>query len=73
MEILSGVVSKEHIHMLVSTPPQVAVSKVVQQVKGKSSYKMQREFKILHKAYWGQRMWGRGYFASSAGNKHYSW
>lgn len=68
VEIIRGVVSKDHVHMLVSIPPQVAVSKVVQRVKGKSSYKMQREFKSLHKEYWGQRMWGRGYFACSAGN-----
>jgi len=68
VEILQGVLSKDHVHMLVSIPPQIAVSKVVQRVKGKSSYKMQREFKSLHKEYWGQRMWGRGYFACSAGN-----
>ena len=54
--------------MLVSIPPQLAVSKLVQRLKGKSSYKLQREFTSLHKAYWGQRMWARGYFACSTGN-----
>jgi len=39
VEILSGVVSKEHVHMLVSMPPQVSVSKFLQKVKGKTSYK----------------------------------
>ena len=68
VEIIKGVVSKDHVHMLVSIPPQISVSKVVQQVKGKSSYKLQREFKSLHKEYWGQRMWARGYFACSTGN-----
>ena len=28
VEILSGVVAKDHIHLLVSMPPQVAVSKL---------------------------------------------
>nr|CAA6809996.1 MAG: Transposase IS200-family protein [uncultured Thiotrichaceae bacterium] len=54
--------------MLVSLPPQVSVSKLVQKLKGKSSYKLQREFASLRKEYWGQRMWARGYFACSTGN-----
>ncbi len=68
VEILSGVVSKDHVHILVSIPPQVCVSKIVQKVKGKSSYKLQREFPLLRKEYWGQRMWARGYFACGTGN-----
>ena len=68
VEILSGVVSKDHVHVLVSIPPQVSVSKLVQKLKGKSSYKLQREFSSLRKEYWGQRMWARGYFACSTGN-----
>ena len=68
VEILSGVVAKDHVHMLVSMPPQVSLSKLVQKVKGKSSYKLQREFKSLRKEYWGQRMWARGYFGCSTGN-----
>ena len=68
VEVLSGVVAKDHVHMLVSIPPQVAVSKLVQQVKGKSSYKLQREFRSLQKEYWRQKMRSRGYFACSTGN-----
>jgi len=59
VEILSGVVSKDHVHILVSIPPQVCVSRIVQKVNGKSSYKLQREFSLLRKEYWGQRMWAR--------------
>jgi len=68
VEILSGVVAKDPVHVLVSIPPQVSVSKLIQKLKGKSSYKLQREFKSLRKQYWGQRMWARGYFACSTGN-----
>ena len=68
VEILSGVVARDHVHMLVSILPQVSVSKLVQKLKGKSSYKLQREFAGLRKEYWGQRMWARGYFACSTGN-----
>jgi putative transposase len=53
VEILSGVVARDHVHMLVSVPPQVSVSKLVQKIKGKSSYKLQREFAVLRKQYWG--------------------
>lgn len=52
----------------VSMPPQISVSKLVQKVKGKTSYKLQREYVTLRKKYWGQRMWARGYFACSTGN-----
>jgi len=68
VDILSGAVAKDHVHMLVSIPPQVCISKLVQKLKGKSSYKLQREFTSLRKEYWGQRMWARGYFACSTGN-----
>ena len=68
VEVLSGVVSKDHVHMLVSVPPQVSVSKLLQKLKGKTSYKLQREYRALRKEYWGLRMWGRGYFACSTGN-----
>lgn len=41
VEILSGVIAKEHVHVSVSLPPQVSVSKLVQKLKGKTSYKLQ--------------------------------
>lgn len=68
VEVVSGVVSKDHVHVLVSMPPQISVSRLVQKMKGKTSYKLQREFAVLRKEYWGQRMWARGYFACTTGN-----
>ena len=68
VQILSGHVSKDHIHLLVSTPPHLSVSKLVQYLKGNTSYKLQREFKELNKQYWGRHLWGRGYFVASSGN-----
>ena len=68
VEIESGAVSGDHVHMLVSMPPHVAVSKLLQKIKGKTSYKLQREFATLRRQYWGQRMWARGYFACTTGN-----
>ncbi len=40
----------------------------MRKMKGKSSYKLQREFPELKKKYWGQHFWGRGYFSTTSGN-----
>jgi putative transposase len=67
-EILTGHVSKDHIHLLVSAPPHLSVSKLVQYIKGYSSRKLQKEYKEINKQFWGQHLWARGYFAASTGN-----
>jgi len=68
VEILAGHVSKDHIHLLVSAPPHLSVSKLVQYIKGYSSRKLQMEYKDLNKQFWGRYLWGRGYFVASSGN-----
>jgi len=59
VEILAGHVSKDHIHMLVSVPPHLSVSKLIQYLKGNSSRKMLMEYKELNKQFWGQHLWRR--------------
>ena len=68
VEILSGHIGKEHVHLLVSIPPFISISKLVQYIKGKSSRKLMQEFKGISKTFWGQHLWGRGYFVASSGN-----
>ena len=68
VEILAGHVGKDHIHLLVSVPPHLSASKLVQYMKGNTSRKLQQEFKELNKQYWGQHIWARGYFVASSGN-----
>ena len=68
VEILKGHVSRDHIHLFVSVPPHLAISKLVQYLKGKSSYKLMQESKTLSKEFWGRHIWARGYFVSSSGN-----
>jgi len=65
--IVRGAVSPDHIHMLVSAPPELAASKLVQYLKGRSSRRLQDEFPDLRKRYWGQNLWARGYFVASVG------
>ena len=68
VEIIKGHVSKDHVHLFVSVPPQVTVSRLVQRLKGKTSNKMLNEFNQLRKMYWGRHLWARGYFCCSSGN-----
>lgn len=68
IKIVKGVVSRNHIHLLISTPPHLAPSKVAQLLKVRSSFKIQQEFPELKKRYWGQHIWARGYFCASSGN-----
>jgi len=68
VEILKGHVSKDHVHLFVSVPPHLAISKLVQYLKGKSSYKLLQENKQLSRMFWGRHLWGRGYFVATSGN-----
>jgi putative transposase len=67
VKIIKGSVGKSHIHILVSCPPSISVSKLVQYLKGRSSKIIQEEFPVLRKRYWGQHMWSIGYFCRSVG------
>ena len=68
IEILKGVVSKDHIHIHIEYPPKLSISFISKQLKGRSSRLLQKEFSHLKKRYWGQRFWGRGYGVWSTGN-----
>ncbi len=70
VEILKGLISKDHVHLFVSVPPppHLAVSKLVQYLKGKSSYKLMQENKQVSRLFWGRHLWGRGYFVATSGN-----
>lgn len=68
IQIIKGHVSKDHVHLLISYPPRISISKIVQYLKGKSSRKMLQEYTELRKTFWGQHIWARGYFAVSTGN-----
>lgn len=66
--ILKGHVASDHVHLLISIPPQVPISKLVMYLKGKTSHKLLMEFAHLKKAFWGRHVWARGYFCCSSGN-----
>lgn len=66
--ILKGHVSADHVHLLVSAPPQIAPAKLVQALKGKSSRLVQQEYPSLRRRYWGRHFWARGYFCATVGS-----
>ena len=67
IKILKGVVSKDHVHILVSAPPHMAPSEIMRRIKGRSSSKLFEEFPLLKKRYWGRHFWARGYFCATVG------
>jgi putative transposase len=64
---LQEAIGGDHVHMLVSAPPQLAPAKLVQYLKGRSSRLLQEEFPQLKKRCWGKHLWARGYFCASVG------
>jgi len=68
VEILKGVVSKDHVHMHIEYPPSKSLSDILKRFKGRTSRMLQQEFPSLHQRYWGKHFWAGGYGAWSTGN-----
>lgn len=62
-----GHVSKDHIHLFLSVPPQLSIAKLAQLLKGKTSRKLLTEHPELNRRFWGCHFWSRGYFATTSG------
>ena len=56
-----------HVHLLVEYPPKLAVSVLVNSLKGVSSRLLRKERPDLQKRYWKNVLWSPSYFASSCG------
>ncbi|TRD16119.1 IS200/IS605 family transposase [Palleronia caenipelagi] len=63
-----GALARDHVHMFLSIPPKLALSQVMQRIKGRASRRIQMEFPEVRKRYWGRRFWARGYFSTTSGN-----
>jgi len=53
--------------MLISIPPEYAVSQLVGFIKGKSAIHIAREFFGRRKNFTGEEFWARGYHVSTVG------
>ena len=68
IEILKGHIRPTHVHLMLSVPPNLAPSKVMQAIKGKTSHHMLKDSRLLRKEFWGRHLWARGYFVATTGN-----
>ena len=57
----------DHVHLLVHYPPKLAISKLVNALKGVSSRRLRTEFTQIQKHYWKGVLWSPSYFAGSCG------
>ena len=67
MEILEAQACVDHIHMLVSIPPKMSVSRFMGILKGKSVLMIFDRFANLKYKYGNRHFWCRGYFVDTVG------
>ena len=67
VEIVSGAVCSDHIHLCLSIPPKLSVSDFMGYLKGKSALMMYDRHPELGNK-WDRSFWARGYYVSTIGN-----
>ena len=65
--IEEGHLMPDHVHMMISIPPNYAVSQVVGFIKGKSAIHLATVYGERKRNFVGQHFWARGYFVSTVG------
>jgi len=68
IEILQGHIRPDHVHLLLSVPPHLAPSHVIQAIKGKTSHHLLAGHRRLLAEFWGRHLWARGHFVATSGN-----
>ncbi len=67
VEIIEANACEDHIHMLVTIPPKMSVSKFMGILKGKSSLMIFDQFANLKYKYGNRHCWCRGYYVDTVG------
>jgi len=68
IKIEVGNQDRDHIHIMVSIPPTMAVGKAVGIIKQNTAREMKQKFPFLKQVYWGSEgIWSDGYFVSTMG------
>ncbi len=65
--LLAFHIAPEHVHVLLSLRPDMAVATAVQRLKGASSRRLRQEFPHLHARH-QEALWNTGYFVRSLGD-----
>ena len=58
----------DHVHLLINYPPKVAISNLVNSLKGVSSRLIRKKkYPEIQRKLWGNMLWSPSYFAGSCG------
>jgi putative transposase len=57
----------DHVHLLVQYPPKIALSNLVNSLKGVSARRLRRERPDIARRYWRGGLWSASYFVASVG------
>lgn len=67
IEIISGAVCSDHVHLCVSIPPKMRISEFMGYLKGKSTLMIYDRHPNLQSK-WDKAFWARGYYVATIGN-----
>ena len=67
VEIISGAVCSDHVHLSVSIPPKMSISNFMGYLKGKSTLMIYDKYPKLQSK-WDKAFWARGYYVATIGN-----
>ena len=67
VEIIEASACIDHVHMLISIPPKMSVSKFMGILKGKSSLMIFDRFAQMKYKYGNRHFWARGYYVDTVG------
>ena len=67
VEIISGAVCSNHVHLSVSIPPKISISNFMGYLKGKSTLMIYDRHPQLQSK-WDKAFWARGYYVATIGN-----
>jgi len=67
-QLISKEIQSDHVHLLVSIPPAIAVADAVKILKGTTARKLFQRFPWLKSQLWDGNLWSPSYYVGTAGN-----
>jgi putative transposase len=60
-------IQKDHVHLVIVTPPRYSVSSIVGKIKANTSREIRKHFEWIKKIYWRNEFWSPDFFSSTVG------
>ena len=68
IDLLAVEADRDHVHLMISFPPRLALSTIVQRLKGAASRDVRaQKYPEIRRVLWGARFWSASYFVVSCG------